>query len=113
MVNKIIFYISFGIFTLLSILGFITVMTLAHELSHYNDFHKYALPGSEKICLEFSGNSAAFYTSDYDFDRVPLDDKFLELKKWTEIKAYTVSTILAILYIVLMVYIFKKVIGER
>lgn len=91
---KTIVMIVFFILFLFSLFGMFIGGNIVHELSHKNDFKNIAY--DDEVCvLEFGSDAVASYSfysnNDTEFDRI---------SKHTEIKAYSMSSLVYLIYFI-------------
>ena len=110
MVNRKVESVVFFLFLVFSLIGFLMVSITLHEISHYRDYHKYA--DEDSICVLNVPNTfqnwtlqdalqfgVGYYEAYYDKTNETVSNEIERLEKITEIKAYSVTAITFILFI--------------
>lgn len=100
--------VSFYVLIIFAFIGMVSLSTIAHEYSHNLDYTKLAL--SQSVCLLpmpiIEWNDAI---GEYRFTYNQSDTEIKEeIDKYTEIKAYSVSIIIAALFTVVFIISFAK-----
>lgn len=106
---KPLFIISFIIIFLFSFFGMIMATNLTHELSHKQDFKEIA--SNESVCLlMFEDGAIASYNSNYNKDDV---SEYERISKYTEIKAYSTTAVIFIIYLLFVYFSSWKILNEE
>ena len=101
--------IAFFLLFIFSLFGFFFILVYVHELSHKYDFRKISEGGY--ICLlalpEDSSNILSLFKIggyySFSHDVSENDEVYTLIKRYTELKAYTTSVIILIVYIVVII----------
>ena len=110
--EKKLFNISFVVIIFFSVVGIILTGNIIHELSHKQDYKglikeddscALVIPESKEDLL----GKIAFYRF-YTKDDEESIEKAEEVTKWTEKKAYTIESILFIVFLFCIYFVFKK-----
>ena len=116
--NKKLFTFSFGILLLFSVIGIVTSSMIIHELSHKQDFKEISRDGYTALFVIPDNTSfKSFITSPgaiYNF--YPTEGNKEEsnrILKYTEIKAYLISTSMILFYIVAMIIVMLRLKNEE
>lgn len=96
---KIIEKLSFIIIVLFAFFGFMNLGTIVHESSHWKDYHRIAIEGTEYTCLlQYPSNESwkiwevrGSYTFEYPLNA---SEELDTLSKHTEFKAYRIETLI-------------------
>ena len=104
---KIINLSTFGVIVFLSFFGMLYAATILHELSHKEDF-KPINPTDEEICVAtLNSNDMGWYSFSYENSNT---EKKEQIKKYTELKAYSISALIFILFLMSILMVIKKMV---
>lgn len=105
--------IAFTIMMIFAVIGIFFVMIVAHEFSHVLDYNKIDAIGD--ICLfnvptNLSTSPVGYYEFTYQSNRTAQAE---DIGKYTELKAYSISTLIAIIGLICFYVVVNRYINSN
>lgn len=114
------FWTCLAVIIVNSIIGLTSVAVIIHEASHWADFDKYADHTSDSICLlAKTSNITSYSQALFDFSdlhgyysaKYEDEEVHLGIRKYTELKAYSIVSIVSGIFLFCFFVVIKKIWG--
>jgi len=106
---KIVYNISFIIIIAFALVGMFVLAIGLHELSHMQDYSKLKKQGfieNDKLCLLcLDKETAGYYKFNYPIEA---EEEVKRIRKYTEIRAYSVTAIVMLLFFMCLAFVVFK-----